>query len=184
MLSTRTLALGLAVAAVALTPAAALAKNGADDGPLHAADDHGMTVEPGDDNGGAVEPGDDRGGAVEPGDDKGGAVQPGDDKGGATRTAQRIAGSCTAGSHAKLKVKRSSGRLETEFEVDQNRSGAKWSVRVRRNGKSVVKTSATTKAPSGSFSVNRRIGDPAGSDRITAKATSRSGEVCRAAVTI
>jgi hypothetical protein len=174
MLSTRTLALGLAVAAVALTPAAALAKNGADDGPLHAADDHGMTVEPGDDNGGAVEPG----------DDKGGAVQPGDDKGGATRTAQRIAGSCTAGSHAKLKVKRSSGRLETEFEVDQNRSGAKWSVRVRRNGKSVVKTSATTKAPSGSFSVNRRIGDPAGSDRITAKATSRSGEVCRAAVTI
>jgi hypothetical protein len=194
MLSTRTLALGLAVAAVALTPAAALAKNGADDGPIHAADDHGMTVEPGDDNGGAVEPGDDNGGAVEPGDDNGGAVEPGDDnggavepgddKGGATRKAKRIAGNCTAGSHAKLKVKRSGGRLETEFEVDQNRNGAKWSVRLRRNGKSVVKTSATTKAPSGSFSVERRIGDPAGSDRITAKATSRSGEVCKAAVTI
>jgi hypothetical protein len=174
MISTRTLALGLAVAAVALTPAAALAKNGADDGPLHAADDHGMTTEPGDDNGGAVEPGDDNGGAVEPGDDNGGA----------TRPAKRLAGSCTGGSHAKLKVKRSSGRLETEFEVDQNRSGAKWSVRVRRNGRSVVKTSATTRAPSGSFSVHRRIGDPAGSDRITAKATSRSGEVCKAAVTI
>ena len=52
MLSTRTLALGLAVAAVALTPAVALAKHGADDGPLHATDDHGATVEPGDDNGG------------------------------------------------------------------------------------------------------------------------------------
>jgi hypothetical protein len=174
MLSTRTLALGLAVAAVALTPAAALAKNGADDAPLHAADDHGMTVEPGDDNGGAVEPGDDRGGAVEPGDDRGGA----------TRKVMRHAGSCTSGSHSKLQVKRSGGRLETEFEVDQNRSGAKWSVRLRRNGKSVARTSATTKAPSGSFSVARRIGDPAGHDRITAKATSRSGEVCKAAVTI
>jgi hypothetical protein len=194
MLSTRTLALGLAVAAVALTPAAALARNGADDGPLHAADDHGttvepgddhgMTVEPGDDNGGGVEPGDDNGGGVEPGDDNGGAVEPGDDNGGATRKAKRSAGSCTAGSHAKLKVKRSGGRLETEFEVDQNRSGAKWTVRVRRNGKSVVKTSATTKAPSGSFSVERRIGDPVGSDRIVAKATSPSGEVCTASLTI
>jgi hypothetical protein len=184
MLSTRTLALGLAVAAVALTPAAALAKNGTDDAPIHAADDHSATVEPGDDNGGAVEPGDDKGGAVEPGDDKGGAVEPGDDKGGATRTAKRAAGSCTAGSHAKLKVKRSGGRLETEFEVDQNRNGARWNVRISRNGKSVVKTAATTKAPSGSFSVARRIGDPAGTDRITAKATSRSGEVCKAAVTI
>jgi hypothetical protein len=189
MLSTRTLALGLAVAAVALTPAAALAKNGADDGPAHAGDDHGATLAPGDDKGGAVQPGDDKGGAVQPGDDKGGAVQPGDDKGGnrtrsAKRKATRVAGTCSARSSAKLKVKSRDGRLETEFEVDQNRNGVRWDVRISRNGKSVVKTTATTKAPSGSFSVERRIGDPAGSDRITAKATSPSGEVCRAAVTI
>jgi hypothetical protein len=36
----------------------------------------------------------------------------------------------------------------------------------------------------GSFSVERKIGDPAGSDRITAKATSPSGEVCKASVTV
>jgi hypothetical protein len=168
MLSTRTFALGLAVAAVALTPAAALAKNGADDGPLHAGDDHGATVEPGDDNGGAVEAGDDNGGRRD----------------GAKRKAKRASGDCTADSSAKLKVKRDDGRLETEFEVDQNRNGVRWTVQIRRNGKSVVKTSATTKAPSGSFSVERRIGDPAGSDRITAKATSPSGEVCKAGVTI
>jgi hypothetical protein len=178
MLSTRTLALSFAVAAVALTPAAALAKNGADDGPLHAADDHGATVEPGDDNGGAVEAGDDNGGTVEPGDDNGGRR---DD---AKRTAKRASGHCTADSSAKLKVKRDDGRLETEFEVDQNRNGVRWTVRIRRNGKSVVNTSATTKAPSGSFSVERRIGDPVGTDRITAKATSPSGEVCKAGVTI
>jgi hypothetical protein len=168
MLSTRTLALGFAVAAVALTPAAALAKNGADDGPAHAGDDHGATVEPGDDKGGAVQAGDDRGGQ----------------RSGGNRRAKRVTGSCTAGSSAKLKVKRDSGRLETEFEVDQNRNGVRWAVRIRRNGKSVVKTSATTKAPSGSFSVERRIGDPAGSDRISARATSPSGEVCKAALTV
>jgi len=60
----------------------------------------------------------------------------------------------------------------------------RWTVRIRRNGKSVVKTTATNRAPSGSFSVERRIGDPAGSDRVAAKATSPSGEVCTAAVTI
>jgi hypothetical protein len=143
-------------------------------------------VEPGDDNGGAVEPGDDKGGAVEPGDDKGGAVEPGDDKGGgATRSAtKRRAGSCSAGSRAKLTVKHRGGRLETEFEVHQNRDGARWTVRLRRNGRSVVKTSAITKGPSGSFSVARRISDRAGSDRIVAQATSRSGEVCKATVTI
>jgi hypothetical protein len=168
MLSIRTLALGLAVAAVAFTPAAALAKNGADDGPLHAADDHGATVEPGDDKGGTVEPGDDKGGQRD----------------GAKRKAKRVSGHCTADSSAKLKIKHDDGRLETEFEVDQNRDGVRWTVRISRNGKSVVKTSATTKAPSGSFSVERRIGDPVGSDRIVAKATSPSGEVCKASLTI
>jgi hypothetical protein len=169
-----TLALGLAIAAAGLTPAAALASHGADD-PTVPADDHGAVVEPGDDNGGAVEPG----------DDKGGAVEPGDDKGGGTKSIKRHrAGSCSAGSRAKLTVKHRGGRLETEFEVHENRVGAKWTVRLRRNGRSVVKTSAITKGPSGSFSVARRIGDRPGSDRIVAKATSRSGEVCKATVTI
>jgi hypothetical protein len=57
-------------------------------------------------------------------------------------------------------------------------------VRLRRDGRLVVRTRARTKAPSGSFSVERRIGDPAGSDRITARATSPSGEVCTARLTI
>jgi hypothetical protein len=165
------LALGLAIAAAGLTPAAALASHGADD-PTMPADDHGALVEPGDDNGGAVEPGDDNGGATEPGDDKGGAK------------VKRAVGSCSAGSHAKLKVRHSGARLETEFEVHQSRDGAKWTVRLRHNGKSVAKTSAITKGPSGSFSVARRIGDRAGSDRIVAKATSGSGEVCKATVAI
>jgi hypothetical protein len=169
MISTRSIALGLTLAAVGLAPAAAVAKNGADDPATHAGDDHGAIV---------TGPGDDKGGiAAEPGDDKGGQ------RSGGTK-AKRAAGTCTGRSSAKLKVKPRNGRLETEFEVDQNRNGVRWTVRIRRDGKSVVKTRARTKAPSGSFSVERRLRNPAGRDRIVARATSASGEVCKAAVTV
>jgi hypothetical protein len=95
----------------------------------------------------------------------------------------RVAGSCTDGSTAKLKVKHDDGRLEAEFEVDQNRNGVTWNVVVRRNGAVAISTRATTRAPSGSFSVERKIADGPGSDRVTARATSPSGEVCTAATT-
>src|SRR4051812_20949291 len=164
MISTRSIALGLTLAAVGLAPAAAVAKNGGDDPATHAGDDHGAIVtEPGDDKGavrpepgddkGAVrpEPGDDRGAvAAQPGDDKGGSrTEPGDDNGGQRSggsKAKRAAGTCTARSSAKLKVKPRNGRLETEFEVDQNRNGVGWSGPIPRDGQSVVQTSAGAKA--------------------------------------
>jgi hypothetical protein len=99
-------------------------------------------------------------------------------------TVKRVTGTCSDGSTAKLKVKPDDGRLETEFEVDQNRNGVTWDVRIRRDGTLVVRTNATTRAPSGSFSVERRVKDGAGSDRITARATSPSGEVCTAGLTV
>jgi hypothetical protein len=86
-------------------------------------------------------------------------------------------GTCTRGSTAELKIKSDDGRLETEFEVDQNRNGVRWRVTLRRNGAVVVSTRATTRAPSGSFSVERRL--PSGSS-ISARAVSPSGEVCTA----
>ncbi|HEX6022060.1 MAG TPA: hypothetical protein VFZ00_08690 [Solirubrobacter sp.] len=142
---------------LALTPAVAIAQHGADD-------------PPGDDRGGQRAAGQSDDG---PGDDR----RRGDDE-------TRVSGSCTRGSTAKLKAKHDDGRLEVEFEVDQNRSGVRWKVRVRRNGKLAIKTSAVTGGRSGSFSVERKIADPAGRDRISARATSPSGEVCRAALTI
>jgi hypothetical protein len=98
--------------------------------------------------------------------------------------AKRVAGHCTGASTAKLKAKADGARIETEFEVDQNRNGVTWKVTIRRDGAVAVRTRATTHAPSGSFSVNRRLRNGAGSDRISARATSPSGEVCTAAVTV
>ncbi len=161
-ITTRTIILGLAAATLAFSPTVAVAKHGSDDGPAH---------EIGDDKGGQ------RAENARQGDDDG---RRGDDG----RDEKRVAGSCTGRSSAKLKAKPDDGRLETEFEVDQNRNGVSWTVQLRRNGKLVVNTPATTRAPSGSFSVERRIANAAGSDRITARAISPSGEVCRASVTI
>lgn len=162
MTNVRTITLSVALALAALAPAAALARNGADD-----------------------PPGDDRGGQRATEDS---GRSSGDDSGGGSSTARAdrrlVTGTCTGRSSAKLKVKPDDGRLETEFEVDQNRNGVRWRVVLRRNGKIVVTTRATTRAPSGSFGVERRLANPAGSDTIRARATSPSGEVCTARVTI
>ena len=163
MTNVRTITLSVALALAALAPAAALARNGADD-----------------------PPGDDRGGQRAT-DDSSGRTS-GDDSGGGSSTAKAdrrlVTGTCTGRSSAKLKAKPDDGRLEAEFEVDQNRNGVRWRVVLRRNGTVVATTRATTRAPSGSFSVERRLANRAGSDTISARATSPSGEVCTARLTI
>ena len=109
---------------------------------------------------------------------------PGDDHGGGkvTRTVAK-SGNCSAASHSRLKVKADDGRLETEFEVDQNRVGKRWRVTIARNGHAVFRGIRTTMAPSGSFEVRRLLAGGAGSRIVaTAKALS-SGETCRAAIT-
>ena len=46
----------------------------------------------------------------------------------------RAAGDCTRASSSKLKLSGEDGRIEVEFEVDQNRVGRRWSVVLRQNG--------------------------------------------------
>jgi type IV secretory pathway TrbL component len=90
----------------------------------------------------------------------------------------RVSGTCTMNSTAKLKLSREDSRIEVEFQVDQNRAGVPWKVTVRRNGSLVASTTATTRAPSGSFSVRRVISGAHGT--VVAAATRRSGERCTA----
>jgi hypothetical protein len=92
----------------------------------------------------------------------------------------RVTGSCSKSSSAKLKLGLDDGRIETEFEVDQNRNGVRWSVTLRRNGALSASTKATTRAPSGSFTVRRLLANGRGTDTVTARAVGPSGEVCTA----
>ena len=94
-------------------------------------------------------------------------------------------GSCSRSSDWKLKLKLDDGRIETEFEVDQNRVGQRWGVALRRDGARFFRGIRTTRAPSGSFEVERRPRNTAGPSRIVGRAVNlRSGEVCRGAATI
>jgi 2-methylaconitate cis-trans-isomerase PrpF len=91
-----------------------------------------------------------------------------------------VRGTCTSASSSKLKLSPEDGRIEVEFEVDQNRNGVRWTVSLRRPTRVVFRGTRITRAPSGSFELRRVVSDTAGSDRLTARATSPSGEVCRA----
>lgn len=92
-------------------------------------------------------------------------------------------GSCSAGATAALTLDDDDGRIEVEFEVDQNRSGVPWRVSVTRNGATVFSGTRTTRAPSGSFSVERTVRDLRGADVVRARAIDPSGQVCRLSAT-
>ena len=165
----RALAVGVAlstlsVGALAASVPAASAQSGSvslrggDDDP--AGDDHGGRT------GGSDDPA---------GDDNGGARSGGDD--------DRVirTGSCSAGAGWKLKVKTDDGRLEVEGEVDSNVAGQQWRWTIRHNGSVSDRGTATTTARSGSFEVERKIVDLAGTDAVAFRAV-RDGQVCRGVV--
>ena len=88
----------------------------------------------------------------------------------------RIAGRCTGATTSKLKLSEENGRVEVEFEVDQNRNGVRWAVVLRRNGAVIRRVSRVTAGRSGSFEV-RTV---AGHGTFVATATRRGGERCTA----
>jgi hypothetical protein len=88
-------------------------------------------------------------------------------------------GSCSAASDWKLKLSPEDGRIEVEFEVDQNVVGDTWRVRFFRNGTLFATARATTRAPSGSFEVRRLANNGAGTDAFRVRAANLgTGEVC------
>jgi hypothetical protein len=94
-------------------------------------------------------------------------------------------GSCSVSSDWKLKAKPDDGRLEIEFEVDQNVVGDVWKVKITDNGQKVFKGKRTTQPPSGSFEVETRPADQAGTDKIVAKAKNLStGETCMGSLSL
>lgn len=97
----------------------------------------------------------------------------------------RVAGTCTAASKTKIKLALRDGRIETESEVDSNRNGQRWSVRMRQNGVLVHNGTATTAAPSGSFTVRKILTNKAGADRVTTVArNATTGETCTVTASI
>jgi hypothetical protein len=91
-----------------------------------------------------------------------------------------VAGSCTGATSSKLKLSEENGRIEVEFEVDQNRNGVRWRVSLSRNGTRIARLVRTTRPPSGSFEARTLARNGAGAEVIRGRAVSPSGEVCSA----
>lgn len=95
------------------------------------------------------------------------------------------AGTCTAASTSRIKAKHEDGRIEVEFEVDQNVVGKTWNIRLLHNGDVFFTGQRTTQAPSGSFEVRKLTGNRAGTDTLKGRARNpQTGEVCIATVSI
>ena len=89
-------------------------------------------------------------------------------------------GPCSGSSDWKLKLSPENGRLEVEFEVDQNVTGDDWRVRIRHQDELVFRGTRTTKGASGSFTVRIVEDNLAGTDTFVGKARNLStDEVCR-----
>lgn len=96
-----------------------------------------------------------------------------------------VSGTCSAGSGWNLKLGARDGVIETEFEVDSNVVGQKWKIRMTDDGVSIFKGARVTVAPSGSFTIDIRPADMAGTDNFSVTAATRStGETCTAAASI
>ena len=95
----------------------------------------------------------------------------------------RSSGSCGGAVTWKLKAKPDNGRIEVEFEVDSNRVGQTWKVRLRDNGELFFAGERVTQAPSGSFTVHKRTANRAGADLIRARAV-HGDRVCVGSVTV
>ena len=88
-------------------------------------------------------------------------------------------GSCSGNSDWKLKLSEEDGRIEVEYEVDQNRVGDVWRVRIRHDGDLVFADRRTTRGPSGSFEVRILQRNRAGDDVFRGRAVNvRTGETC------
>lgn len=92
-----------------------------------------------------------------------------------------VTGRCSSGADWKLKVKTDDGRLEVEGEVDSNVAGQRWRWALRHNGSVSDRGVSTTTARSGSFEVERKIVDLAGTDRVVFRAV-HDGQTCRGVV--
>ena len=88
-----------------------------------------------------------------------------------------VAGTCTKATTSELKLSDEDGRIEVEFEVDQNRNGVRWTVQLYRNGVLAGHRVRVTRDPSGSFEARFVTRNGPGVDRFVARGA-RPGERC------
>ena len=99
--------------------------------------------------------------------------------------AVRSHGGCGGPAVWDLKAKPDNGRIEFQAEVDSNRVGQVWDWTITHNGSTSAKGSSVTHGASGSFTVQRRMSNKAGTDHFVFRAERRAtGDVCRGTISL
>ena len=94
-------------------------------------------------------------------------------------------GSCSGSSNWKLKLSPDNGKIQVEYEVDTNKAGQHWRVKLFENGNRIFRGTKTTQGASGSFTVRTLANNTAGSDSFRAHAQNLAGgETCGGAASI
>lgn len=97
----------------------------------------------------------------------------------------RASGPCSGATTWTMKAKPDNGRIEVELEIDSNRVGQTWAVRITDNGTQIFAGNRVTQAPSGSFEVRRLTANRAGVDHFVGTArNAATGETCTARVNL
>ncbi|KAI2497224.1 hypothetical protein MHU86_17271 [Fragilaria crotonensis] len=86
-------------------------------------------------------------------------------------------GRCTGASTYKLKLSPENGKVEVEFEVDQNKNGVNWAIKFFSNNVQFASGTYMTAATSGSFSADQLSSFRSGTFKVVA---TRPGETCNA----
>ena len=98
------------------------------------------------------------------------------------RFRRRTAGTLQQRGRLEAKGKPDNGRIDVEFEVDSNRVGQTWSVRIADKGVTVFQGTRRTAAPSGSFSVERPVPNRGRRRRLQRRRNSATGQRCTGSV--
>src|SRR4051794_23776722 len=79
-------------------------------------------------------------------------------------------GSCSGSSDWKLKLSPEDGRIEVEYEVDSNKVGQHWRVKLYENGNRIFRGTKTTQGASGSVTLRTPADNKARTDPFPAPA--------------
>jgi hypothetical protein len=103
---------------------------------------------------------------------------------GGDRNEVRAAGACGGGVRSEIKLKTDDGGIEAEVEVHQARGGSSWRVTLSQEGRVVWRGTVRAGRSSGAFTVQRRLRDLAGADRVSVRASGPGGVSCRVSATL
>lgn len=96
----------------------------------------------------------------------------------------RVAGVCSSGLAAELRLKTDEDGIEVKFEVRHSRADVAWRVALVHERRVVWKGGARTTRENRSFEVRRMLRDLPGRDTVTARAWGPRGLTCRATATL